>query len=765
MFTLYRSDIIGNSSNCRYPHAVVVNNAEDLRAAVCKDYVCAKYNNNYRQTDNFIGTDCLPLDCDNDHSEDDIDWVTPEDIRQTFPDVMFAVHYSRNHMKEKGGRSARPKFHVLFPIRYITDAEQYKAMKARINEIFPYFDTNALDASRFYFGTADPNVEIFEGSITISDYLEEKDLEAFEKKVEDMMHWDPVIEEGSRNSTLSKKAAVLLKKYGDTPDTYERYLKEVDKCDPPLDEHEIKTIWYSAMKWYRRISKDPSYVPPEVYNDTASYEPDEYTDVGQATAVAEHFASALRYSTATKFIHFNGVYWEENQPSAQAVVHELTRRQLKEARARLGETMEAMKEVGAVEIAINKTERAARSVMNTKQLEVFENYLLAKKYLDFALKRQDSKYITNTLHEVQPMLQIKVSDLDTDEFALCTPAATYDLRMGLAGAREHDPEDFITQVTKVSPGKAGRAMWDDCLQTIFCGDQELIDYVQLVCGMAAVGRVRQEALIIAYGDGRNGKSTFWNTIAAVLGTYSGKISADVLTTASAYKNVKPELAELRGKRLVIASELQGGTRLNDSTLKQLCSTDPIRAEKKFKDPFDFIPSHSLVLYTNHLPKVSEVDEGTWRRLIVVPFKAHITGGDDKKNYGDELVTKAGESILAWVVEGAQKAIELDYKIPLPASVEEASAAYRDSNDWFKSFIEDRCNVGEMRECRSRELYEAYRQHCGESGEYCRSTTEFYSMIDKQGFTRFNRKRIRMIKGLDVKPDNGFDEEIENDDDF
>ena len=757
MFTLYRSDIIGNSSNCRYPHTIEVNTEADLVNAVSKDYVCARYKHNYRQIDNFIGADCLPVDCDNDHSEDDIDWITPDDIASRFPGVTFAVHYSRNHMKEKAGKAARPKFHVLFPITFMTDAEEYKAMKQRINDMFPYFDTKALDASRFFFGTDNANVEIRKGTMNLSEYLNELDLEAFEKKVEDLMHWDPVIEEGSRNSTLSKKAAVLLKKYGDTPEMYDKFLKEVDKCDPPLDEHEIKTIWYSAMKWYRRISKDPSYVPPEIYNDSNSYEPEEYTDVGQAAAVAKYFSSALRYSTATKFIHFNGVYWEENQPSAQSVVHELTRRQLKEARQRIAEALEAMKESGALEISLNRTEKAAKAMMNDKQLETFDTYLAARRYLDFALKRQDSKYISNTLHEVQPMLQVRVEDLDTDEFALCTPAATYDLRGGLAGAREHDPEDFITQVTKVSPGKAGKAMWDDCLNTVFCGDKDLIEYVQMVCGLAAVGRVRQEALIIAYGDGRNGKSTFWNTIAAVLGSYSGKISAETLTTNSAYKNIKPELAELRGKRLIIASELQGGTRLNDSTLKQLCSTDPIRAEKKFKDPFDFIPSHSLVLYTNHLPKVSEVDEGTWRRLIVVPFNAHIEESSDKKNYGEELVSKAGESILAWIIEGAQKAIELDYKIPLPASVKKASELYRGQNDWFSTFVDEECDVDKDSECLSRELYQAYRRHCEESGEYCRSTTEFYNMLEFRGFNRITHKRIKYISGLKLKPDKDFEE--------
>ena len=97
----------------------------------------------------------------------------------------------------------------------------------------------------------------------------------------------------------------------------------------------------------------------------------------------------------------------------------------------------------------------------------------------------------------------------------------------------------------------------DALDTIFCKDQSLIDYVQQIVGMAAVGRVYLESLIIAYGEGRNGKSTFWNAIARVLGSYSGNMSADTLTVGCK-RNVKPELAEAKGKRLIIAAELEEG---------------------------------------------------------------------------------------------------------------------------------------------------------------------------------------------------------------
>ena len=97
------------------------------------------------------------------------------------------------------------------------------------------------------------------------------------------------------------------------------------------------------------------------------------------------------------------------------------------------------------------------------------------------------------------------------------------------------------------------------------------------------------------------------------------------------------MAEAKGKRLLIASESQQGARLDESMVKQLCSTDEVEAEKKYKDPFHFVPCHTLVLYTNYLPRVSGIDDGIWSRLFVIPFNNKLRGGKgDIKNYADFL---------------------------------------------------------------------------------------------------------------------------------
>lgn len=754
MFTIYTADVTGNPGNCSYPHTQVILDEKTLKEAICHDYVCAEYRNSYRSGDNFIGSNCLPVDCDNDHSEDPADWVTPDDVMQAFPGVTFAVHYSRYHNREKNGKAARPKFHVLFPIEYITDSDLYSDMKKLVNSVFPYFDTKALDAARFFFGTTAAEVALYPGRMNLTEYLEE---DIFDDGMP-QGNFDGTIPEGSRNATMSRFAGRVIKKYGDGETAYQAFQEEAAKCVPPLDHAELSTIWHSAQRFYARLREQEGYVPPELYNDPNCYKPGDYSDVGQAEVLAKYFSGELRYSPATHFIRYSDHYWQESEPGAQAVAHELTRRQLKEAGNDLLSALEKMKNSGAQTILEGTTRAKAEQLMNPDQLKAFQEYQAAKAYQTFAIKRRDSKYITSALKESHPMLEISPRDLDADCFALCTPDATYDLRKGMAGARDHSPEDFITKITSVSPGQKGQKIWAECLDRIFQNDQELIDYVQMICGLAAIGKVYVEALIIAYGDGRNGKSTFWNAISRVLGLYSGNISADTLTVGCR-RNIKPEMAEVKGKRLLIAAEMQEGARLNDSTVKQLCSTDDVFAEKKYKDPFSFKPCHTLVLYTNHLPRVSASDDGIWRRLIVIPFNAKITGSSDIKNYSEYLYDNAGESILAWVIEGAKKVIDANYRIPVPACVQSAIEDYRSRNDWFGHFLEDKCEVGDSYRESSSALYQAYRNYCMDTNEYVRSTSDFYFALEKAGFYRVNVRNRRFFKGVRIRPDEGVTEDF------
>ena len=476
------------------------------------------------------------------------------------------------------------------------------------------------------------------------------------------------------------------------------------------------------------------------------YRPSDNSDVAEARVLAEVFSGQMRYSPATDFIVYNGDIWEESKPRAHAIMHDLSDMQLEEASTAAAEAYKILEQNGAADLMNKESKKKAQSDMNDDQLQAYLTYMRAIGYQSTAMNYRQSKNIKAVLAEVQPMVLIRPQDLDADPFLLNTPECAYDLRLGLAGAMPHSADHFVTKMTAVQPGEDGKALWQDALNLFFCGDKELIHYVQQVAGMIAVGKVFVEALIIAYGDGRNGKSTFWNTLAHVLGTYSGNISADALTVGCK-RNVRPELAEAKGKRMLIASELEEGTRLNTSIVKQLCSTDDVSAEKKYKDPFAYTPSHTVVLYTNHLPKVGAKDAGIWRRLIVIPFDAKIEGKSDIKNYSDYLFRNAGGAILSWVIEGAADVIKHDFKIPLPECVQRAIRQYREDNDWLGHFLNERCEIGNSLQVKSGELYSAYRTFCADTGEYTRSTTDFYNALENEGFTRQKLRNGSFVTGL------------------
>lgn len=759
-FTLFTSDSLQDEYVVEYPHKQEVSDLESLKQACSKDYVCAEYRNNHRKNKNFIVSDCLPLDCDNSHSDDPKDWKVVDDVKKTFPNVAFAVHYSRNNFKSKDGKSPRPKFHILFPIDPMSDQLAYKELKKKILKRFPEFDAGAKDAARFFFGTEDPQVDLIEGEMYVDEFLVEESFE---------LMYDSFIPEGHRNNSLLVAGDKAIIRFGDTERARERFNEAVAKCDPPLPQDEVEAVWKQCQSFFHEEVKDKEeYIDPALYNGELDYHPVLLTERGEAALLKREYGDLIRYCPNTGYLFFDGKCWVEDEMEIQLLDFKLNDLQVIDSQAKVRQARDALPEE-ALALSIRYSKKTALAKVLEEQKPSLEHYYRMAAYEQFVIDMQGRQKVENTIKLLKPMLKIRIEDMDQDAFLLNTPEATYDLRLGLNGKQDHDPMDFITKVTSVSPGDQGKEMWQDCLNTIFCGNQDLIDYVQEICGLAVIGKVLVEMLVIAYGDGANGKSTFWNTISNVLGDYSGRVSAETLTN-SATHNVKSEMADLRGRRLAIAAEMGYGQSLNDAVVKQLCSTDEIYANPKYKDPYKFTPQQTVVLYTNNLPKVRGTDRGIWRRLVIIPFNAVIEGDADKKNYASDLYEKAGPAVLAWIIEGAKRIISKDYKLTPPAVVREATEDYRSSNDWLAPFIEECCMKEPEGEEKSLDLYTAYKKFCLENGEKPKSVNVFVKALKSSGYEHYkkyiDRHDVPYFRGLklipeDPTPMDDFEEEEED----
>jgi P4 family phage/plasmid primase-like protien len=461
--------------------------------------------------------------------------------------------------------------------------------------------------------------------------------------------------------------------------------------------------------------------------------PEDFSDTGMATAFAAVAGETLRFCTAYGWLAWNGIVWEASDLKAQQREMDFTGVMLADALDGL------LSAYSAVAIAESSEDEEAKERAKSALKD-------AQGYHKFALKMREHSKVTGVLKLARSALEIDNGELDADALLLNTPAGMVDLRTGRMAP--HRSGALCTKVAGASPGDGGAELWRSCLESVTGGDKELQHFLQCLAGAMAIGRVYHEALVIAHGDGVNGKSTFFNTIHDVMGDYAGKIPAEALTTRA--RSVKVDLAELAGKRFVLASETEEGQRLSVSMLKQIASIDSITAERKYRDPFVFKPTHTTVLYTNHLPKVGSGDRGTWRRLVVAPFTQKIA--KPETDFAERLLSESGESVMSWIVEGARLYIECGYRLPECAAVDAAVDEYRDNNDWFKAFLTERCEVGDGYENPSGELYRTYREWAQARGEYARSTTDFTAALGAAGFTRVKTNKCNLWRGVRLVSD-------------
>ncbi len=462
--------------------------------------------------------------------------------------------------------------------------------------------------------------------------------------------------------------------------------------------------------------------------------PNDFTDLGQTNVFVKVFKDVVRYSTATDYLYYNGKVWVESKTKIHRFVQLLTTHQLREVSFLL---TEARKEENNAIINddVSNQEIVKGSIKN------------AENYRKFVMKHRQTARITAVLTEAQPMVEIDVEKLDKNGFLLNTPAGIIDLRTG--AQNQHNSLDYCTKITTVSPDLQNAELFQNFLETITNHNQSLKEYLQYIAGMCLIGKVYCENLIIAYGTGKNGKSTFFNLLSMVMGNYSGNLSAEILTKNSRI-NKKNEFAELRGKRLVIASELEDGRQLDTASLKQLCSTDMIYAEKKYKNPFSFIPTHTTVLCTNHLPSVEALDNGTWRRLVVVPFQAVIHDSEEIKNYTEYLFQNSGGAVLSWMIQGAQKFIESDYKISQPEIVKQAIKTYRAENNWIQNYLFECCETDRAYFEKASELYNNYKDYCINTGESIKSCPAFKKAMIEAGYKHKSNAKGSFYYGVRIK---------------
>jgi putative DNA primase/helicase len=337
------------------------------------------------------------------------------------------------------------------------------------------------------------------------------------------------------------------------------------------------------------------------------------------------------------------------------------------------------------------------------------------------------------------------SKLDSDPYLLGVANGVIDLRSGQL--LPNMPELLITRYCNAAyefDPKCDR--WISFLDQIFLSDTETIDAVQVLLGCTLLGLTGEEILIICFGFGSNGKSVFSNVVQRILGDYAVTAPPSLLTARSkADPGLRNDIATVAGSRLVSINELQAGDRLDEQVVKSLAGREPISARFLRQEFFEFQPTFTPWLRTNHKPIITGEDDGIWRRLVLIPFAKKFSESEQDPHLEGKLLDER-DAILMWMVEGARRYLAGGLRLSPRMRAEVAS--YRKDSDLLGEFLTDCTRIGADYKIEQKTLFQRWKNWCEENGFKPTSKKSFTQRLAERGFKDTKSGDTRYYVGLE-----------------
>ena len=459
---------------------------------------------------------------------------------------------------------------------------------------------------------------------------------------------------------------------------------EVYEPKPTADDTKI------AIGMFRGGKVERQDVPKNQYD---------MTDTGNAQRLRDKFRGNVRYSyTRKKWMYWTGKVWHyddtgEIKKLADVIVEDLKH--------------EAFRE---------------------------EDEATREKKLKFAYKTANSNGKVNMIKETEHLdgIPMLIDELDGYSDYLNVQNGIVNMRNG-----ELIPHDSSFMMSKIcnceydSTGAKKPERWLKFLGEVCNGDKELVHYLQKCVGYSLTGSVKEQCAFFLYGLGNNGKSTFLETIADMLGDYASNAQPDTIMMRKFGDNGSgSDIARLRSARLVTTEEPTEGVRLNEGLIKQLTGGGKVTCRFLYGDEFEYAPEFKIWIATNHKPIIQGTDVGIWRRIRLIPFEVNIPAEKVDKQLKYKFREEMPQ-ILRWAVEGCM----MYHKEGLepPKCVQDSTAEYKAEMDLIATFMEA-CVVIDYTSVETipaNELYSVYAEWAKTNNEYVMTSRKFFGEFGKR----------------------------------
>lgn len=439
------------------------------------------------------------------------------------------------------------------------------------------------------------------------------------------------------------------------------------------------------------------------------------TDLGNAERFRDQAQGAARYCEAwASWLVYNGKFWAKSELEAYKVAKRVIRSIYKEA-----------------EFCVDDFERKelGKHAINSERAQAIKSML--------------------SLARSEEGISIKPNEIDANLNLFNVENGTLDLRTGKL--LPHNPDNLISKISPVNfDASAECPTWLRFLNEVFQGDKQLIEFVQRAAGYSLTGDISERAIFFLFGVGKNGKSTFVETLSHVLGEdFAVALPAESLTIKKADGAVPNDIAKLKGARFVSSREMEEGRRLAEARVKELTGNEKITARFMRADFFDFTPECKIWLSTNHKPIIRGDDQAIWDRIKLIPFKVRFTKEQQDCDLQNKLRAEAS-GILNWLLEGCMKWRAAG--LGVASAIDEATGSYQQEMDLVGNFLSERCEEKSDLRVNCSDLFQAYKTWCDQDGIEPLSQPMFSKKLQSRGYeSKAGAGNRKFYFGLVLKP--------------
>lgn len=470
-------------------------------------------------------------------------------------------------------------------------------------------------------------------------------------------------------------------------------------------------------------------------------------DTGNGARLRIHFGEDLIWVRRVGWHVWDGMHWAPDPDEVlvrqraqalgpliarEAALMERTPREAALLRERAGQKAELgrLSALAPGEVPPDHAERVsaaeARLAATEQGLRSFARR--SGRILTFAKDAGNSGRMKNMLSEAAVHLAREVGDLDAAPLDLNTLSGLlrFDLVPGGDGASAvasvallpHLRGQMAAKVAPVAYDPGARCPLFEAFLARVQPAAEMRRFLQRWLGLSMTAITAEQKLCFWYGAGANGKSVLAELVARLLGAYATSARIESLTGRNRRGggDATPDLVPMIGARMIRTSEPEEGERLQESTIKQLTSGEPLLVRALNSDFVEVRPVGKITISGNHKPEVRGTDDGIWRRLLLVPWDVQIPPAERDPMLVERLWAERS-GILNWLVEGLLEYLEGG--LQEPAAVLEATAEFRSESDPVGAYLGAACAVTGLEGdfLHSRDLIEAFnfwRFECGEN---------------------------------------------------